>query len=159
MSLNLSRWRRFLGLAPTGYLRVLEILRNRYIEERRREIMFTQHAHKMQYPQFRDELLSIAAEEAKHAGWLAEKIKLLGGKLPDVPKVAQAEENSWRYLLNDLEEERRCSADLLEQLRTVEPDLPEVAEVLRRIYEDGAKHRDALRAMLMRSDPQALWPA
>jgi bacterioferritin (cytochrome b1) len=113
----------------------------------------------MQYAQFRDKLLNIAATETKHAHWIAEKISLLGGKLPEVPEVAIAEENSWHYFLDDLEEERRCSDELSDQIRRIEPELPLVAEVLRRIYDDEAKHRSELRGMLMRSDPQALWPA
>jgi hypothetical protein len=31
--------------------------------------------------------------------------------------------------------------------------------MLERIQEDGKRHRKEIREMLMRSDPQALWPA
>jgi bacterioferritin (cytochrome b1) len=134
-------------------------LRARYIEERHHVMRFTEHAQKMQYPQFREKLLGIAAEEAKHAEWIAEKINLLGGRLPVVPDVPPTEQNSWQYLLADLEEEKHCSEELLEQIQTIRPDLPLVAAVLQRIYEDGSKHRQAIREMLIRSDPQAVWPA
>ncbi|HTF93730.1 MAG TPA: hypothetical protein VK632_11820 [Verrucomicrobiae bacterium] len=53
----------------------------------------------MQYPQFRQKLAAIAADEAKHVERRAEKIKLFGGRLPDVPPVPAATKNSWQHLL------------------------------------------------------------
>ncbi len=64
---------------------------DRYGEESRHLARFTQHAERMQYRQFRDKLLAIAADEAKHVDRLAEKIKHLGGKLPDVRTIPDAE--------------------------------------------------------------------
>jgi bacterioferritin (cytochrome b1) len=113
----------------------------------------------MQYPQFRERLLRIAADEARHAEWLAEKITLFGGELPKVPDVSNGEKNSWQYLLADLDAEKRCSAELIEEMHTVREELPDIARVLERIYEDGEKHRAEIRDMLMRSDPQSIWPA
>jgi bacterioferritin (cytochrome b1) len=159
MSTNRSWWRRFLGFAPDGYRKAVEVLRKRYIEERQRARQFTDQAGKMQYLQFREKLLSIAAEESQHADSIAEKINLLGGNLPEVPPISVGEQNSWRYLLDDLEDERRSSEELFDQIRAIDPELPQVAELLQRIYEDETKHRSELREMLMRSDPQALWPA
>jgi len=118
--------------------------------------LYTQHAGKMQYPQFRERLLVIAADEARHAEWLAEKIALFGGKLPSVPEIPPSEKNSWQYLLADLDEEKHCSAELIEMMQTVRDELPDIAQVLERIYEDGEKHRSEIRDMLMRSDPQSL---
>jgi len=159
MSQNKSWWSRYFGVAPSGNVRAVEILRARYIEERQHEKRFTDQAGKMQYPQFRDKLLTIAAQESIHADCIAENIALLGGKLPEVPQKPIEEKNSWRYLLDDLEEERRCSDELVDEIRRFEPDLPRIAELLQRIHEDEARHRTELREMLMRSDPQALWPA
>jgi rubrerythrin len=153
------RWRRLLGLAPRGYLGAVEVLRARYIEERQHAKRFTEQAAKMRYPQFRDKLLNMAAEETKHANWIAEKIRLLGGNLPEAPDVSIGEQNSWRYLLDDIEKERRCGDELFDQIIRIEPELPLVAQVLQRICDDEAKHRSELREMLMRSDSQALWPA
>lgn len=151
-------WRKFLGLSPDSYHKAVEILRERYVDESRHVTRFTQHAQKMQYPQFREKLLRIAAEEAQHARWIADKIKTFGGQLPAVPKVAASEKNSWQYLLADMEAERQCAADLEEEIREIQPELPAVAEMLDRIHEDGKRHRKEIRDMLMRSDPQALWP-
>ena len=152
-------WRKFLGLSPDGYDKAVEILRERYIDESRHVIRFTQHAQKMQYPQFREKLLSIAAEEAKHLEWIAEKIRLFGGQLPEAPEIAPDKKNSWQYLLADLEEERQCAAELEEDIQEIQPELPAVAEMLEQIHQDGKRHRKEIREMLMRSDPQALWPA
>ena len=73
--------------------------------------------------------------------------------------VPVTEKNSWQYLLADLNEEKHCSAELIEQMQSVRDELPDIAEVLERIYEDGEKHRAEIRDMLMRSDPQSIWPA
>jgi bacterioferritin (cytochrome b1) len=152
-------WRQFLGISPGGYRDVVKILQDRYVEEMQHVKRYTQHAQKMQYPQFREKLLRIAADEARHAEWLAGKITLFGGKLPTVPEVPPAAKNSWQYLLGDLDEEKHCSAELIEQMQTVRNELPDVADILERIYEDGEKHRTEIRDMLMRSDPQSIWPA
>ena len=149
-------WRQFLGLSPDGYREVVKILQDRYVDEMRHVTRYTQHAQRMQYPQFRERLLAIAADEARHAEWLAEKITLFGGKLPRVPEPPTTEKNSWQYLLADLDEEKHCSEELIEQMQTVRDELPDIAAVLERIYEDGARHRAEIRDMLMRSDPQSM---
>jgi bacterioferritin (cytochrome b1) len=148
-------WRQFLGLSPNGYHEVLKILQDRYIDEMRHVQRYAQHAGKMQYPQFRERLMTIAADEARHAEWLADKIRLLGSKLPSVSGIAAAGRNSWQYLLADVDEEKHCSDELIEQMQTVRNEMPDVAKMLERIYEDGEKHRTEIREMLMRSDPQA----
>ena len=148
-------WRQFLGQSPNGYHEVLKILQDRYADEMRHAQLYAQHAGKMQYPQFRERLMAIAADEARHAEWLADKITLFGGKLPSVPETPAAEKNSWQYLLGDVDEEKHCSEELIEQMQTLRDEMPDVAEMLERIYEDGEKHRAEIRDMLMRSDPQA----
>ena len=105
---------------------------------------------------FGQKLLAIAADEAKHVERLAEKIKLFGGRLPDVPPVPAATKNSWQYLLEDLNEEQRSAAGLIEQAQSLRAEFPAVAEVLEGIYADGMRHREQIREMLMKSDPQSL---
>jgi rubrerythrin len=156
---TLSEWWRSWFGAAKGYDRVLNILRSRYADERQHAARFVQHAQKMQYPQFREELLRIAADESKHADWIAEKINELGGSLPSEPAVSPTTRNSWQYLLDDLEEERQCSAELETEILTLSSDHPQVAELLQRIDEEEHRHRNQITEMLMRSDPQALWPA
>jgi rubrerythrin len=149
-------WRGFLGLSQDTIHRGLEILSQRYVEESQHIERYKEHARKMQYPQFRDRLLTIAADEAEHVKWIAEQIKLLGGRLPDVPPTPVAEKNSWQYLLDDLNEEQNCAAELMADAQSIREELPSVAKILDRINEDGKRHRSAIRDMLMRSDPQSL---
>ena len=63
-------WRRWFGSARDGYYTALGILRSRYGDEKQHAARFVQHAQKMQYSQFRDALLRIAADESKHADWI-----------------------------------------------------------------------------------------
>ena len=100
----LDWWLKFLDLSPDGVEKALEVLAARYVEEKQHIARFTQHAQHMQYPQFRHKLLAIAAAETEHANCLAEKIKSLGGRLPDVPAVPLVTRTSWQYLLEDLTE-------------------------------------------------------
>jgi hypothetical protein len=75
-----------------------------------------------------------------------------------VPERRSIDENSWQYLLTDLEENR--SADHLpEQIWSIESDHPDITAVLQRIYEEEKKYRGEIREMLMRSDSFALSPA
>lgn len=52
------------------------------------------------------------------------------------------EKNSWQYLLDGLEEERSCAADLQTEMLTIESDYPDIAELLRRIDEEERNQRD-----------------
>jgi rubrerythrin len=155
IKINFPDSRRWLD--PTGkrYRTVLNILRYRYADEKQHAARLNQHAEKMRYPQFREALRRIAADESKHADWIAKKIEGLGGTLLAVTEVRSDQKNSWQYLLEDLEEERRCSADLEDDMLAIRSDYPDVDELLERIDEDERKHRDEIREMLMRSDPQA----
>jgi rubrerythrin len=148
-------WRGFLGFPPDVKAKALAILNDRYVKGSQHVAHYRQQADKMQYSQFGDRLLAIAADEAKHVEWIAEKIKLLGGTLPDVPPPTTTEKTSWQYLLEDLNEVQQCSGELIEQARSIREELPAVAEVLEQIYEDGKRHQETLRELLMRSDPQS----
>ena len=152
-------WRKFLGVSPNGYRDVIKILSSRYVEEMQHVQRYTAHAEQMQYPQFREKLLRIAADEARHAEWLAEKITLFGAPIPNVPKEPATTKNSWQYLLADLEEEKQSSDDLIEQMQSLRNEMPDIAAMLERMYEDSERHRSEIRDMLARSDPQSIWPA
>ena len=149
-------WRRFLASSPDGDQKAVDILRQRYVEKMQAAGRYKQHAQKMQYPQFGEKLLHIAADKSKHAEWIAEKIATLGGKLPDVPERRSMDENSWQSLLNDLEEENRSADHLAGQISSIESDHPDITAVLQRIYEEEKKYRGEIRDMLMRSDSFAL---
>jgi len=149
-------WRRLLKVRRRDdRQRLLEILRLEYIEEMQNLLQLLRHAERMRYPQFRDRLLRIAGEEQAHAQWLRQRIIALGGEVPRISFSPSIGKNSWECLLMDLEEEKRCSADLEARIRSVERIDPEIAELLRRIREEEDKHSEDIMDMLMRSDPQA----
>lgn len=154
MSTELSHWwRSFLDIGDEARQTALDILRARYIDEIQHAEKFNQHAREMHYPQFRERLRQIAAEETEHAGLLAKTIIDLGGKLPELREErASKDQSSWQHLLKDLDEEDHCAGELMAQVWAVQTDYPNIAALLERISKDEKKHRDEIREMLMRSD-------
>ena len=150
-------WRQFFdALHPDDHQRLLEMLRAAYLEEVQDVVQFTQHAERMHYPQFRERLLRIAAEEQAHVTWLRDKLLALGGEVPAVSLPPKGGKNAWEALLRDLEEEKRSYADLLEAMHLAEQADAELAEGLRRIREEEQRHREELLDMLVKSDPYTL---
>lgn len=145
-------WRDFFGTSPDRDRVAIEILGQRYVEEMQAADRFNQHAQKMHYTQFCENLLQIATDKSKYARWIAEKIISLGGKLPEVSEYRPTDENSWRYLQMDLAEENRCADHLPEQIWRIESDHPEISQLLQQIFDAEKKHRHELADMLMRSD-------
>ena len=146
-------WRSFLNIGDEARRTALDILRQRYVDESEHARQFNQHAWQMHYPQFRETLLHIAAEETEHARLLAKKIVDLGGKLPDVTgERASTQQSSWQHLLKDLNEEDHCAGELMEQIWAVATSYPDIAELLERISKEEKNHCDEFREMLMRSD-------
>lgn len=145
-------WRDFLGASPDRDRVAIEILAQRYVEEMQAAGRFNQHAQKMHYTQFCENLLQIATDKSQYAEWIAEKIISLGGKLPEVSEYRSTDENSWRYLQMDLAEENRCADHLPEQIWRIESDHPEISRFLQQIFDAEKKHRHQLNDMLMRSD-------
>jgi rubrerythrin len=154
-----NRWRRLFGSGSEARAAVLDVLNHRYVREKQHAMRYLQHAERMRYSQFRNALLSIAAEEEQHAESIAAKIRDLGQRLPNVIPICVArEQNSWSYLRTDLEEERRCAGGSKEDLPALSGEFPEIAELLEHIESDGRRHRAQIRDMLARSDPQASCP-
>jgi len=147
-------WQHFLqGLHGEDHQKLLESLREEYVEEARDVAQFTQHAGRMYYPHFRERLLRIAAEERAHVEWLREKILALGGDIPSLLSMPKSGKNSWECLLMDLDEEKRSCEALLERMHTAEPIDPEIAEGLRRMREEEKRHRQEILDMLTKSSP------
>jgi rubrerythrin len=153
-------WRHFLAaLHPDDRQKLVEILRDEYIEEAQDAGQFTRHAQRMAYPQFRERLLRIAVEEQTHVQWLRERILALGGILPEITATPEVGKNSWECLLMDVEEEKRCCGELLQRMHVAEHADPEIAAGLRRRREEEKRHREEIMDMLMKSDAYALPPA
>ncbi|HEU4345986.1 MAG TPA: ferritin-like domain-containing protein [Candidatus Binatia bacterium] len=156
----LDTWRKLLGVRQQARTVVLHLLRHRYVKEKQHAMRCRQHAERMCYPQFREVLVRIATEEEKHADLIGAKLQSLGEKLPDVIPIHFAkEQNTWSYLRTDLMEEQRCAAELEDDLLALHGEFPEIAEFLGGMASDGKRHREQLRALLARSDPQSAGPA
>ncbi|HEX9878881.1 MAG TPA: ferritin-like domain-containing protein [Candidatus Binatia bacterium] len=133
----------------------MKFLLAEYESEIRMSQQLEADAHKMAYPQFRERLSQIAADERRHARWLGEQIEALGGQVPEVSWVAKSGRNPWACLLDDAAGEKRCLADIEELLSTAGGADPELARGLRRMVEEEKRHREEITDMLMRSDPFA----
>ena len=150
-------WRRFLdGLRSDERRRLVDFLRDEYVDEVKDVAQFEEHARRMVYPHFRERLRRIAAEEKAHVEWLRDKIRALGGAVPEPSVQVRRGGNPWESLLFDVEEEKRDGVLLLEKLYTLADRVdPEIAAGLRRMHEEEARHREEIMDLLMRSDPQA----
>jgi hypothetical protein len=152
----IESWSRFLGLAQDGKQAAIEMLQKRYTEEEQHARLLGVHAQRMRYPQFQEMLLRIAADEKKHVEWIGEKITRLGARIPEIPPIPLDGANSWQVLLLDLERERRCARELMEQMQTIQSEYPELTDGLRQIYDDSKRHQAVIQDMLIRSDPHAV---
>jgi rubrerythrin len=150
-------WRYFFkALEADDRQRLLEVLREDYLEEAQDVAQFTQHVTYMPYPQFRNSLRRIIAEEQAHVQWLRDQILALGGDIPAFVPAPRAGKSTWECLLMDLEEEKRSYGALLERLHIAEAFDPEVAEGLRRMGEEERRHRDEILDLLIKIDPDSL---
>ena len=148
-------WRRFFGLSRGERQEPAEILGQLYIDQTQQAELLRRYAAGMKYPQFRDRLLSMASEKTIYAERIAEKLGALGRRLPPVSEVAPVHQNSWKQLMHALEEESRSADRLQTQLHTVAAGDQATFALLEEIVRMEKKHPDAIRYMLMRSDPLA----
>jgi rubrerythrin len=147
------------GSADDGRDTAIEVLSHRYVREKQHVMRFRQHAERMECPKLREALLRIAAKEEEHAKWIVAKIKALGGELPPVIEVRCTNESNWDYLRSDLDDERRCVAEVEEDKLAIQSQFPDIVALLDLIEDDALKHREEIREMLKESEPQTLWPA
>lgn len=142
-------FREFMGCSPSGYEEIRKLLGRRYIEVMHQAKLYARYAGKTQNAALREKLLLVAAEEARHAEWLGGQLTLFRFKLPAIPEIR--ERNNEQDLLSDLHDEEHCSTETIAALQTVRDELPQLAEKLERIYEDGKRHQAELREMILRS--------
>jgi hypothetical protein len=154
-----SGWRRFLAAFDVSdHQTLLETLCDAYRAEVNAVVQCTQHADRMFYPQFRAELLRMAAEMQTHLPWLHEQILALGGDIPSSSPTLTLEGNSWECLRRDVEEAGRGCVHLLEWIHRAEREEPAIAVGLQRIRKDKLRRREELRQMFMKSDPYTISP-
>ncbi len=138
-----------------GHWRTIEFLSRQYVEEMESMLRLQWHAEQVRYSKFSELLLNIAKEEQRHAQWLARRIRQLGGEVPKVQVEPAEELSSWNALSRDLDEEKRCCADLIAELALAKDLDPDTRQVLERVLQEEKKHLGTIRAMHMRTDPQA----
>ena len=150
-------WGRFLAVFnASDHQSLLKSMCDAYRAEMDMVTSCTQHAQQMLYPQFRAELLRIAAEVQANIPWLQEQVLALGGHLPFSSPTPTLERNSWECLRRDMEEAQRGCAHLLEWIHLAEREKPELAVGLQRIRKDKLRHREEFRHMFMKSDPYTI---
>jgi len=153
-------WRYLLAAFEVGdHQTLLATLGAAYRAEVSAVAQCTQHADQMHYPQFRAELLRIAAEMQELLPWLHKQILALGGHISSSSPMPTKECNSWECLRQDVEEARRGCARLLEWMHRIEREEPVIAAGLQRIRKDKLKHQEEFRLMFMKSDPYTLVPS
>ena len=136
--------------------RILEVLGHRYVRESQHVMRFRQHAERIADPKVRETLLRIAAKEAEHVRWIEERITAFGGELPTVVDFRCSHEDAWGYLRSDLDEERRCVAEIEDDKENLQSDFPDIVRLLNRIEADAEKNWQEIRALLLRRDFPAL---
>ena len=119
---------------------------------------FRQHAERIADATIRRALLRIAAREAVYLRAIAENISNLGGKLPTVIDFHCSHDNAWEYLRSDLDEERRCIAEIEEDKLRIAGEFPGIIALLERIETDAKRHREEIRALLS-DERRPLWAA
>lgn len=139
--------------------RILEVLGHRYVRECQHVMRFRQHAERIADQQVRETLQRIAAKEAEHVCWIEEKITGFGGKLPTVIDSHCTHEDAWAYLRSDLDEERRCVAEIEDDKENLQSDFPDIVRLLDRIEADAEKNSQEIRALLLRRDFPVPWAA
>jgi hypothetical protein len=138
--------------------RILDVLCHRYVREKQHVMRFRQHAERIADDKIRRALLRMAAKEEGHVDSIAAYIVGFGGKLPTVLDFHCSRDNSWEYLRSDLDDERRCIAEIADDKLTIGADFPPLATLLDRIEADAKKHREEIRALLS-DENRPLWAA
>ncbi len=144
------------ALHPDHHPTLLEALRDSYLATAHTVTQFTRDAERMEYPQFRAQLLSMAAEDQGHVTRLRDTLLARGGAIPTPACTPTVAHNSWEALLMDVAAERRTYEALLEPMHLAEQADPEMAEMFRRLRATKQQHREALLDMLVKSDPYTL---
>jgi hypothetical protein len=106
----------------------------------------------------RDGLLALAQEESAVADQFRRLIQGLGSFAGDVPKAPEpiGALNYWARLTQMLEAHRHAVAEMLDEATLLTDGQPELADELRRIAREEMAHGAKLRALIAKSDPQAI---
>ena len=137
---------------------IIPRLRNMYTACAQRSRQMARHAELTPHEAGRLALVELAAEEKDLAERLRRKIMELGGFAGDVRQLPEplGAMNYWGRLVRDLEAHREAVQLFLEAATEITDEQPETADFLRRLALEEEIHAERLRALIARSDPQAL---
>jgi hypothetical protein len=144
------------ALHPDPRPRLLEALRDTDLATLHTVTQVTQDAERMVYPQFRAQLLRMAAEDQGHVTWVRETLLARGGALPTGACPPTVSPTSGAVLRREMAAARHAYDALLGPMHLAEQVDPEMAVGFRRLRAATRQHREALLEMLVQSDPSTL---
>lgn len=118
-------------------------------------LLLRDHAERARYPQIAARLRDLADVEERHAGWLGDAIRELGGALPVVQGFSAAGESPWERACAARHRAQRKRRRLVELLTRRDPADAAIARLLRRIAREDAAGLAVLEDVVVRSDPHA----
>ena len=133
-------------------------LREMYYRSVQRARQLARHAEMAPHEAGQRSLTELAAEEQDQAERLRRKVLELGGFAGDVQQAPEPTGtlNYWGRLVRDLEAHRDAIRRLIELATELSENQPETADFLRNLAREEELHAERLRALIARSDPQAL---
>lgn len=127
-----------------------------YRAEAEQALHLRQHADRARYPQVAEALRRLADVEDRHAGWLGDRIRVLGGQAPALDPAPLPGTNQWQRVVAAHRTAQRKRRRLIEQIGHWDPEEREVVELLHRIEQEDAAEMPVYDGLVMRSDPQAI---
>src|SRR5437867_4173510 len=148
-------WSRLFGAGEVPRDLVGDLLED-YRAEAEQAAHLLQHAERARYPQVAETLRRLSEIETRHAGWLRDRLALLGATAPSVDAGTVPGGNQWQRAVTTLQSAQRKRKRLIEQIVHWDPDEPETVELLQRIEREDVREHEAYEGLVMRSDPHAI---
>jgi ferritin-like metal-binding protein YciE len=108
------------ALHPAPHPTLLEALRDTYLATAHAVTQVTQDAERMEYPQFRAQLLRMAVEDQGHVTWLRETLLARGGAIPTGACPPTVAPTSWAALLREMAAARHAYDALVAPMHLAE---------------------------------------
>ena len=148
-------WSRLFGAGEVPRDLVGDLLED-YRAEAEQAAHLLKHAERARYPQVAETLRRLSEIETRHAGWLRDRLALLGTTAPPVDADPAAGGNQWQRAVAALQAAQRKRKRLIEQIVHWDPEEPETVELLQRIEREDVREHPAYEGLIMRSDPHAI---
>ena len=151
----MTLWSRLFGAGEAARDLVADLIED-YRAEAEQAAHLRLHADRARYPQAAEALRRLADVEARHAGWLRDRIGVLGGTVPTLQAVPPPGSNQWERAVAAFQVAQAKRRRLVEQIAHWDPDEPEIVDLLRRIEAEDTAEQAAYEHLIMRSDPHAI---